>query len=246
MRMRSIATGGEIGFILGFPLIALFYLGEKLVLIKSQPQILFDAVSRILPAQTISSSINIIMNFIQHLRLKTADIAEKNVDQIFGFVLFLFVTTLAGVNVAFLLRLFQIWRSIIGGTIGVLLVVFFIEMNFLTGNSLTVISVVISAVVLIAWSSLLGLIIGSRDFNLLKLSNTTSRAARRRQLLKIIFGSVVIIAAAGLTGHFLSPETRTAHFSVPLRFVGLLSKADCLFHINKQNGITPVSGNVGK
>ena len=119
----AIPIGALIGALLTSPLIALFYLGWKLLGLPFVPFNIFDWISRALPGSIDTFAIDWMVRLIHSLHLGSTASAAKTAERILAIFLFLFAGIVAG---AVLFAVLRIWKeksyfagAFMGGSAGV-------------------------------------------------------------------------------------------------------------------------------
>src|SRR5215470_16866844 len=107
-RTPGIPSVALIGALLTSPLIALFYLGWKLLGLPFVPFNIFDWISRALPGSIDTLAIDWMVKLIRSLHLGDTASAAKTAERILAISLFLFAGIAAG---AVLFAVLRIWKE---------------------------------------------------------------------------------------------------------------------------------------
>ncbi len=208
MRKISLVKGGLWGAFTALTVIALTYLGERLVALPFVPFDIFDWMTRALPGGVITFGIDAIVTLIIRLDIGPTSAVAKMVEQTIAIVQLVAGGAVFGITLAALgrrkperLRLL----GAIGGLILLIITVFFeAQLGFPAAGA--VISILWLALVFLGWGVVLGRIIQSATPEPVEVPE--SGLSRQQFLYLVGVGSFTVLVSA--LGVSLLPQARSS------------------------------------
>ena len=160
MVYRTIAVGAFVGGVTSLPLLALFYLGNRLAGLPFVPFDLFDWLARVLPGAWVTMGIDAIVGLIRQFGLGATDTAAKQIESVLALGLVVLSGILLGAVLAWAVRRRPQHGRQIGALAGLLLflLVAAIELTFgLAGNPALALAWL--ALLYGSWGACLGLLL---------------------------------------------------------------------------------------
>jgi len=201
MNKPSLPLSTLLGALTTLPMLALFYLGEKLAGLPFVPFDIFDWLARVLPGPVVTFGIDTMVNLIRFLNLGTVSETAKNAEQLLALSQLVIVGALAGLLIALVLYRSERSAGEVGAAVGLLLFLFFVVVEVqlaFSGNPLLTLGWL--GLVTVGWGAVLG-----RSIQATAPSSEGSPVdgARRAALLKVAGGSLGLALGAWGAGRLL-------------------------------------------
>lgn len=214
MPQSSLAVGALLGGLTSLPVLALFYLGNRLVGLPFVPFDLFDWLARALPGGVVTLGIDAIIALIRRLGLGATDETAKQIEGLLALGLVVIGGILLGAVIAGASRRRPQRSRQIGALAG--LVVFFavaaIEVN-LGRAANPALGLAWVALVYVSWGALLGVLLGRAAPS---AAPTDRQTGRRAFLARIAAGSLGVAVAAWGVGRLLERQQGATGAGRPL------------------------------
>ena len=217
---RTLVLGAVLGWLTSLPVIALSYLGSKLLGLPFVPFDVFDWLARVLPGNVITLGIDSIVRSIQLLGLGRISGTAKTIEQGMGVVLVIIGGVVLGLVTALLQARTPWSASTIGRTLGFLafLIVAGIELilgSAIAGNVLG--SLIWLAILFVGWGILLSGWLAAPELMpapaMPEPSQTATAEAnpsRRVFLTKLVGGSLGVAVVATGIGRLLQMQNEAS------------------------------------
>lgn len=156
MRRTSLVFGALVGGLTSLPLMAIWFLGERLAKLPFVPFDIFDWLTRTLPGDVITLGIDAIVRIINTFGLGPTSTAAKTIEQLQSIGIFLAGGVLLGVAVALALR--QITRPgrQVGTLLGLLASIPILVIEFGLGGGISGLAGIWLVLTMIVWGAVLG------------------------------------------------------------------------------------------
>lgn len=214
MQWSTIATGALLGGLTSLPMLALFYLGNRLAGLPFIPFDLFDWLARVLPGAVVTLGIDTIVGVIRQLGLGATDTTAKQIESMLALGLVVIGGILFGAGLAWAVhgRPQRSWQR--GALAGLLLFVLVAAIEFAFGIHVNpVLALVWLAFLYGSWGALLGLLL-MRTAS--PTASTQLSPSRRALLARVAAGSLGVAAAAWGVGRLLARQQATTGAGRPL------------------------------
>lgn len=196
MDKPSLTLGALFGALTGLPLMALFYLGQKLANLPFVPFDLFDWLARVLPGGLVTLGIDTMVETIRFLNVGSVSEVAKTAEQLMALVLFVMLAAVAGLVIAFLQRRPTAGGSQTGAAAGLaFLLLFALVLASLGFGANPLLSLVWLSLLTVGWGGILGRLIAATARQRAPAETAAGEApavdtARRDLLLKVAGGSI--------------------------------------------------------
>ncbi len=209
----TIARGALVGGLTSLPLMALLYLGWRLMELPFLPFDLFDWLARFLPGDVITLGIDAIVNVIDTLDLGSTSDAAKTAEQLMALGLGALGGVVAGAGVASSLRSADKLNWRLGAAVGLIAFVLasFIELD-LGFLAKPVLALIWLAICLIGWATFLGYALSKQE----PPATNEADLSRRTALIKLAGGSAFVALSAWGVGRWLGSEPKATGAGQPL------------------------------
>lgn len=214
MPQSSLALGALLGGVTSLPVLAFFYLGNRLAGLPFVPFDLFDWLARVLPGGIVTLGIDAMITLIRRLGLGATDETAKQLEGLLALGLVVIGGVLLGVVIAWAMHGRPQRGRQIGALAGlvVFLVVAAIEISFAqTSNS--ALGLAWLAFVYVSWGALLGLLLVRTAPS---VAPTHRQTGRRAFLTQIAAGSVGVAVAAWGVGRLWERQQDATGAGQPL------------------------------
>ena len=246
MKKKQLGISLLIGVVMGLPLAGILYLGEQLKIISFWPFDIFDQFSRRVPGGLITAGIEMMVKIINFFGLGPTDTVAKSIEQTMALLLFIVLTGLSGLFTGLSINLFKKpgWATgaILGGFV---FLVWWISAIFVWPLSIP--AVIVGAVLIVGWFSLLGIVLTNRSFQIYPYApDEKFHAGRRAAIRKLTAASVTITAGTYLAARYLISGEQLQMADVPLIKVKPSTQIDALLQklpsLRERTGIMPAPG----
>jgi DMSO/TMAO reductase YedYZ molybdopterin-dependent catalytic subunit len=216
---RSLIFGVLVGGLTSLPLIAISYLAEQVAGLPFVPFDLFDWLTRTLPGQLLTASIDAMVRVIVWLGLADISNAAKRIEQMQALLVVVVGSAIVGLVVGWVVQL-TTWPGynvglVAGAVVFLLVVVVELSLGNLSGS--VALSLLWLAILIVGWGVLLGSLLAAKPLSQAApdVAAESFRADRRAFLLKLAGGSVGLALAAWSLGRLSGAQQRKTTAGTP-------------------------------
>ncbi len=213
-RYRPMWVGAILGGLTSLPVVALSYLGAKLLDLPFVPFDVFDWLARVLPGGIITLGIDSIVRAIQFLGLGRISGTAKTIEQGMGVLLVIGGGVVLGGVSAFLQPRLHWSGSTLGTALGALAFLIVAAIEVMLGSAIAgnvIGSLVWLAILFAGWGTFLGTWLAAPELSLAAATVTEgSRSSRRVFLTKVAGGSLGLAVVATGLGRLLEMQNEAS------------------------------------